>query len=364
MSERSSRPGGTRAGIRVIALVVGLSFFAAACGGGPATTQAPAGQGQPRRPGPAGASAIAWDYAIFVGPTHPIGAYAQEFADRVKQSTGGRLVVTVRPSGELPYKPNDFVKVVGNGRVQLADGYTGFIAGDSKVAALPGVPFLVSTDEEMKKVYPVLKPHLERDLGRFGVGVLYWYDWPPQTLWGRGPVIQSPADFRGRKIRTTSPEQAEFVQRMGASPVTFTTPEVATALQRGTMDAVLTAGFNALGSQWGEFLNWGYTVGVNAAPSYVLVNQKALDDLPADVRAGLSTAADETQAKMLAEIPQREAADQQTLADKFNVNLFPPSPQDAQQYTETMRPYWDEWAKQAGADAEAALRDVRAALGK
>ena len=307
---------------------------------------------------------IRWDYFIFVGNTHPIGQYALEFAEAVRERTGGRLEITVRPAGELPYKATEAVRITSDGSVQMADGYVGFVAGDSKVAALPGLPFLIRNFDEFKTAYPALEPHLLADLERQGVVLLYTYTWPPQNVWGREQPIRTLADFAGRKIRTTSPEQAALIEKLKAEPVTFTTAEVPAAMQRGVMDAVLTAGFNALGSQWQEFLDWGYLPDIHIGPSYILVNREAYAALPSEVREQLDAVAAEFEQRQSEEIIAREADDRRTLAAQHGLELIEARAEDVEAATELMKPYWEEWAAQAGAAAQAALADVRQALAK
>ena len=73
-----------------------------------------------------------WDFFIFVGPTHSIYVdHFLPFVNTVKDRTGGRLIITLRPPGELPYKATDALRVVGDGSIQLADANVAFVAGES-----------------------------------------------------------------------------------------------------------------------------------------------------------------------------------------------------------------------------------------
>lgn len=322
------------------------------------------GQGEAPQQEEAPVQTVQWDYFIFVGTTHPIGQYAEEFAAAVKERTGGALEITVRPVGELPYSATEALRVVSDGSVQLSDGLAGFIAGDSKVAALPGLPYLVRNAEEFAQIWQALLPLLQQELEPLGADVLFHYNWPPQNVWGRGEPIKTLDDFRGRKIRTTSPEQAALIQRLGAEPITLTTAEVPTAMQRGLMDAVLTAGFNALGAQWGEFLDWAYISDIHIATSYILMNRAAYDALPDPVRSDLDAVAAEFEARMLQEIPATESQDTEELANTYGVAIERASNEDIDRAVDLMRPYWEEWAQEAGPLAQEALQAVRDILGK
>src|SRR5262245_38041652 len=153
----------------------------------------------------------AWDMTVMVGITHFVGSVEKEFLEDVSKRTNGVLAVTLRPPGELPYKLTEYLRTVGQGNVQMCDVYMGFIAGDSKLGALTGLPFLVANAEELKKVMPILEPVIREDFARFGAEILTWYTWPEQNFFGRGKPITTVDDFKGRKIRTTSPEQSELL---------------------------------------------------------------------------------------------------------------------------------------------------------
>lgn len=309
--------------------------------------------------------AVGWDMVMNVGLTHFVGAQEKEFVEEIRKRTGGQLAVTLRPPGELPYKLPEYLRVVGAGNAQMGDVYMGFLAGDSKIAVLTGLPFLVATADELKKAMAVLEPLIREDFARFGADVLTWYTWPEQNFFGRGKPIASVDDFKGRKIRTTSPEQSELVKRLGGVPISLPAPEVPVAAQRGVMEGVITAGFNLYFSKWYDFTEWAYLPDIHiGGPAFILVNKAALAALSPEVRKGLTDAAQAFQAKMLREIPAREQADLKTLEQQHHIKLIRANPTDVAKMRQLMAPYWDEWAKQGGPKLVEALAQVRKALGR
>jgi TRAP-type C4-dicarboxylate transport system substrate-binding protein len=316
-------------------------------------------------PGAAQPKPMTWDFVLNVGLTHPVAVMEKEFVDDVKKRTSGQLDVVLRPPGELPYKLPEYLRVVGKGNVQMGDVYMGFLAGDTKIGVLTGLPFLVGTAEELKKVMVVLEPLIREDYDRFGADILTWFTWPEQNFFGRGKPITTLDDFKGRKIRTTSPEQSELVKRLGGVPVSIPAPEVPSAAQRGVMEGVITAGFNLLGSKWYDFTEWAYLPNIHiGGPAYILVNKQALASLPAEHRKALQEAAAALQAKMLREIPAREQSDLKTLERDHKVKLIAAKPEDVARARKLMEGYWDEWAKQGGPKTVEALAQVRKALGR
>jgi TRAP-type C4-dicarboxylate transport system substrate-binding protein len=265
----------------------------------------------------------------------------------------------------LPYKLPEYLRVVGQGNVQMGDVYMGFLAGDTKIGVLTGLPFLVGTADELKKVMVPLEPMIREDYARFGADILTWFTWPEQNFFGRGKPITTLEDFKGRKIRTTSPEQSELVKRLGAVPVSIPAPEVPSAAQRGVMEGVITAGFNLLGAKWYDFTEWAYLPNIHiGGPAYILVNKQALAALPAEHRKALQEAAAALQVKMLREIPAREQSDLKILETEHKVRLIQAKPEDVVRARKLMDGYWDEWAKQGGPKTVEALAVVKKTLGR
>lgn len=310
-------------------------------------------------------AATNWDHFAFTGVTHPITIYLKDFADEVKKRTNGELVITVRPSGELPFKATEAVKVAGDGLVQLASGNALFISGAVPMAAISGQPMLIRTFDDLAKAWPIIDKYSSKEFAKQGVKTLFHFSWPAQSLYGAGKPIRTLEDFAGRKLRTTDVKQTEMLRRLGAASVSLTTAEVPVAMERGVMEGMFTAAFNVLGAKWYEFTKWAWLGDIHVGgPDYTLVNLAAYNKLPAKVRATLDEVAKEWSAKMLKELEEIEAKDRATLHAKHGVELFQPPKEQLDQLTDKMKDYWVSWAEQLGPDGVAMMTEVRAALGK
>jgi TRAP-type C4-dicarboxylate transport system substrate-binding protein len=305
-----------------------------------------------------------WDMFVFPGATHPITMRLKEFADEVKKRTDGYLTITVRPQGEFPFKATEVVRATGLGQVQLGEAYSGFISGAVPISSIGNLPFLVRTSEELTKIYPIISRYAEPEFQKAGVKTLFYFEWPDQNLWGRGPQIKKMEDFAGRKFRTTDVKQAEMLRQFGAASVSLTLAEVPAAVERGVVEGFLTAGFNVVGAKWYEFVKWGFTPGFHVGgPDYVLVNQQAYNKLPANVRKALDEVAVEWGPRMTRQNLGDEAKDREFLT-KQGIDIYTPPKAEIDRMTAKMADYWTSWAAQQGANATAALKEIRQALGR
>ncbi|RAI02431.1 hypothetical protein DLJ53_13835 [Acuticoccus sediminis] len=309
------------------------------------------------------AGPIRWDFTIYYGPGHAYTRLYTRFAEEVGKRTNGELDITVRTAGEMPFSATEAVTVAGQGQVAMALGYQGFIAGTTKIAAMPGLPFLMRNREETLKGMEVLLPYVEAAVGRFGARVLMWNgeNWP-QNLYGRGTPMTKLEDLDNQSARGSSPEQSDVIRHFGGAPVTLTTPEVPEAMNRGVIDAVFTGAANITGSKWTEFLDWGYICDLHGAPEYTLVNAEMYDELPEDMRGILEATVAEIRPAMADAL---KAANDESLSTlREELEIVDASAEDIKRYESDFVGYWENWAKDAGPDGAEALARIRDALGK
>ena len=124
-----------------------------------------------------------------------------------------------------------------------------------------------------------MAPYLEKAFEKKGVIVLGQYLYPFQVGFS-SKKLTSLADIKGQKIRVTSPEQGEFIKRLGGVPVTLGAPEVPSALDRGVVDGVLTASTGG-GNVWKDLLKFNYRLGINYFNSVFIVNKERFGKLTA-----------------------------------------------------------------------------------
>lgn len=306
---------------------------------------------------------INWTFMSIVPPVakgSSVGNFHQAFAREVEQRTQGQLKITIKTPGELPYAPAQTLANVGANRIQIGDG-AAFVSGESKAVALTMMPFLITKQKQFVAAIKLLRPTLTQDFNRFGVESLYTYMWPLQIVWGKGDPPSSLRDLKGMKIRTSTAEQAYLFAQLGASPVTLPTPEVAPSLQRGVVNGVTTAAYNALPSGWGQLLDWAYLQPINITPGFVVVNKQALASLAPNLRTILRQVAAKWQAKMQTQIPRAEDRYREAIS-KLGVRMIQPNPADQRQGVGMMRPYWSKWAQDNNLTEQ--LSAIRRLLGR
>jgi TRAP-type transport system periplasmic protein len=306
-----------------------------------------------------------WDLSSSMGATHPVTLHYKAFADEVKKRTEGKLDIIVRPAGELPFKATEVIKAAGDGNIQLGEAYQGFISGTVPLASIASLPFLVRTADELEKVYPIIEKYTKPEFEKNGVKVLYWFSWPIQNVFGRGKPIRTAEDFAGRKIRTTDAKQSEMMRILGGSAVTIAPAEVPVAMERGVAEGFFTASFNIMGAKWYEFVTWAWMANVHiGGPDYLLMNATAYDKLDPKVRDHLDAVAKEWGPRTTKANLRDDVTAVDDLRQKHKVEIITPTEEQLKPVVAKMTQYWSAWAKSHGANGEAMLKEIRAALGR
>jgi len=283
---------------------------------------------------------------------------AQMFTDEIDKATNGALKVHLHLAGTLQINASNITQAVGENVVQIGDDL--FNSGNIPVAGIPRLPMLVQSYDDFAKADAALKPYLEKSFGQKGVTLLASYTYPLQFIWGR-KKIESLADIKGLKLRVAQPEQGEFVRYFGGTSITMSAPEVPSALDRGVVDGIFTAGVGAV--LWKDLLKYGYQLIINVNNSYYIANTDAFNKLSPDLQAKLRQVA-QNAARWDQETMQKEEAESVQTLTAMGYTFTKATPDEVARAVEAMRPYWDEWAKARGPDVVEALATVRKTLGR
>jgi TRAP-type C4-dicarboxylate transport system substrate-binding protein len=280
-------------------------------------------------------------------------------AEGIEAETKGALKLRIHLGGSLPIGASDISNALSDNVIQLGDD--GFFHGNLPVTGILRLPMLIATAEEFEKAQAVMRPYFERAYERKGAVLLGHYYYPLQVAWSRKPLA-SLADLKGQKMRVTSPEQGEFVKRMGGIALTIGAAEVPSALDRGVVDGVFTASSGG-GKIWRDLLKSSYRLGPNFFDGVIAVNKVAFEKLAPDTRNKLKQLVTTTAPWITAELRKEEDEVTQQLA-AGGIAIAVGKPDDVAQAAKQMAAYWDEWAKTKGPEAVEALAKVRAALGR
>jgi TRAP-type transport system periplasmic protein len=281
---------------------------------------------------------------------------AQMFVDKVKEATNGELDIKFRLFGSLSIQAADVTQAVSDNVIQMGDDQ--IFSGNIPLAGIVKLPGLAGTREEYDKAEAAVRPIVDAGYADKGVVVLHGFA-IPQYIWGN-TKLESLSDLKGLKVRTGTPEQAEFVRKLGATSLTMGPAEVPSALERGLVDAIVT-GIGG-GELWQDQLKTAYLYPVNFNGIYIVANKSAFDALTPEQQAAVLKASKETDQWLRETSMAEDTADLEAMRAKLTIT--DPTPEDIAMAAELMPGIWEEWAQSHGPEGAEVLATVNKALGR
>jgi TRAP-type C4-dicarboxylate transport system substrate-binding protein len=141
----------------------------------------------------------------------------------------------------------------------------------------------------LRRSVAAFRPTMERLLReRYGSELLALYAYPAQVTWCRQPLARL-ADLAGRRVRTSSPTQADWAAALGATPVVTPFAEIAAHLRDGNIDCAITGTMSGNTIGLHELTTHLHASSVGWGLSAFVANAAAWRQLPPDLQALLRT---------------------------------------------------------------------------
>ena len=219
-----------------------------------------------------------------------------EFAKRVKEKTGGKVILQVYGASQLG-DDTELMQKVKLGTVDMALPST-VMSSVVPAFGLFEMPYLVKDRDHMKRidkeiVWPTLVPIAEKA----GYRILATWENGFRQITNNLHAIKVPADLKGIKLRVPKGKwRVKMFQAYGASPSAMGLSEVFVALQTGVMDGEENPLTQIYTSKFQEVQKYLSMTDHVYTPAYVVTSPRKFEALPQALRKQIQEAAQETQA--------------------------------------------------------------------
>ena len=242
------------------------------------------------------------DYTISVtldtSPQHVRNVWLKDFARAIEEKSDGRLELEIFEAA-AKYKDSEAATAVAQGAIDMAIPQYQLISRFVPEADMEQLPMFYGLGRD--QIYAVVDGAVGDDLhgkieDTLGVKVLGRpIDLGFGTVFSTNVELQTPADLAGLKVRVPGgPATVQRYENMGAVPVQISWPDVPQALQTGTISSLWSTQESVASAKlWDAGVKYAME-DRQAIVQYVpLINQRALDELPDDLRALLIDTWDE-----------------------------------------------------------------------
>lgn len=165
---------------------------------------------------------------------------AQKFVDTVAKKTNGRIDIKHYGAGSL-YNAKSIMPAMSNNQIDIGLLHVALVGRRSPVLEFVGSFGAMGCWENYEHYYKFLDNPRTREIASaefkkyFNGRLLAAWSFGTSLLGRRDKAIETVEDFKGLKIRTAGTAMATMYKALGAIPISLSSKELYTGLQRGTI---------------------------------------------------------------------------------------------------------------------------------
>jgi TRAP-type C4-dicarboxylate transport system substrate-binding protein len=304
--------------------------------------------------------------SLWVPPAHPLTSAAKAWAEDIAKASNGTIKITVFPSEQLG-KAFDHYDMARDDIADITYVNPGYQPGRFPIIAIGQMPFTFGDARKgtaaLDSWYRKYAPTEMKDT-HFCFAFIH----DPGALHSARKKIVLPQDLRGVKVRPAQSTIAELVTKLGGTNVQASAPEAREVLERGVADAIT--------FPWGSLYLFGIDKVVKHhmdAPLYTTVFTFSMNkDKYESMSAGQKKVMDDHcstdwAVKIAGPWGDFESAGRDKMRADPTHDVYKLTPDQMAAWRATVKPLEASWAKavkQAGADPDAALAELNAAIAK
>ncbi len=287
---------------------------------------------------------------------------AKRFAEEVAKETKGEVVINVRPGGSLGFKGPEQMRAVRDGMVPMADILLSQQIGDEAFLGIEGVPFLVSSQEDLRTLHKFVRPEIEKLVStKYNQKILYMVPSPGQYLFLKTKTDKLDG-LKNIKIRGADKMTVDTVSSIGMSGVLIPFGELIPALASGRVVGVATSATTGVDAKFWEFMKYVYPTNHTWSTNMVNINLNTWKKIPEQHQKTIEAIAARLEPEFWAVSSNADVESLKKLTAN-GMEVVPVSPAMMAEMRKQAAPLLDEYLKRAPA-AEPFIKSYLEATGK
>lgn len=206
--------------------------------------------------------------------------WSRELARR----SGGRYGADIVPFDRAGVPGQDMLNLMRLGVVPLGTALLGQVVAAHPELGAPDLAGLSPDVGTLRRVVAAFRPQLARSLrDDHALELLAVYIYPAQVFFCTDRIT-SLKELAGRRIRVSSPTQADFVTALDATPVSTSFAEIVPAMRSGRVQCAVTGAASGRAIGLHEIARTIYAMPVSWGLAMFAANRDAWQALPEDLR--------------------------------------------------------------------------------
>jgi TRAP-type C4-dicarboxylate transport system substrate-binding protein len=206
----------------------------------------------------------------------------------VPELSNKQITADIKPFDEMGLKGPEILRLMSQGVIEFGAATLSYFASDNPINDAVNLAGMAPSVEAERKIIDEFSPVYAKRFLKDNIKTLGFGTNPAQVIFCNGE-IKGLADLKGKKVRTSSRTQADFINALGGSSVNMAFPEVVPALQTKVIDCAITGSLSGFTAKWYEVSTHLLKLPVNWNPIIYAVNLDAWKKLPPNVQTFVET---------------------------------------------------------------------------
>ncbi|KZY47353.1 hypothetical protein A3731_08145 [Roseovarius sp. HI0049] len=297
---------------------------------------------------------------------HVISAGGVEpWMNKLKDLVGDAVSYNYFPAGQLS-NLKGLMNAVQTGVADAVPVPIGYVSDKMPLNGVSTLPGLGSSARTNIDTYAaaIQTPELMGEFDENGIVPIWNMAYPPYQLFSSKGAVRSLAEFEGRVIRSAGGSMNLAIESLGAAPAEISASDIYVAMERGTVNATLSAFSSVKGYGVQELCDAASTNGSFGTFTNVFsIRQEKWDTIPAEIQDAIMEAGKFTEQH----VGDLMDSDTETLGQEFSelgMDLYEFPPEEQEKINGALESVHDSWVERLagrGLPAEAALEKYRKA---
>lgn len=283
----------------------------------------------------------------------------------MKEATGGQIEVELVDITNLGTS-EDALRMVQNGAVAMYMNSPAQTPAFFPVLDLLQIPFYTGNIENVVACMEALDEAGLLEELHDGFEPLSYLATDPQMLSFANKKVESLADFTGLNVRAVSGISVKMLQEFGANVVTMGFAEVVPALEKGTIDGVMTSPLMMYPNHMEECLKYTLDLSVFNGPALFLINKNVFDSLTPELQEAVKEVGKTMQEHFLT-VQEEQLVEDWEAMEAAGLERYAPTEEfvaDLQATTDTLIEAEKQSLNDQGFDAEAIFAVTDGVVGR
>lgn len=285
------------------------------------------------------------DFSHFFPPTHFMEEQVQQFAADLEEATDGRIKITSYPGASLA-APDEQFDAAATGSVDFGLSVHGYTPNQFPLSSVMELPFMTESSKQGSSIlWQLFNEFDEFEEEYAGTVPLWLYTTDPAQLYTVDKPVKSIEDLKGMRIRSPSPETSEWLEALGATPVSMPMNENYEALERGVVDGTI-APWEAV-KTWGldEVVNYVTVGNFYATTMFVVMNEDLFNSMSEEDQQTILDLAGERMVESTGDVFDQVGQEAIEQAKEKGIEFYELSDDELDEWKEYINPTIDNWIK-------------------